>query len=65
MKKQIHHSDKTELVIAIRNLTKAFGPNYVLRGVNLDLYKGENVVVLGRSGAGKSVLIKIIAGSVG
>jgi phospholipid/cholesterol/gamma-HCH transport system ATP-binding protein len=62
MKKQIHHSDKTGIVISIRNLTKAFGNNYVLRGVNLDLHKGENVVVLGRSGAGKSVLIKIIAG---
>jgi phospholipid/cholesterol/gamma-HCH transport system ATP-binding protein len=62
MKKQIHHSDETEVVISIRNLTKAFGSNYVLRGVNLDVHKGENVVVLGRSGAGKSVLIKIIAG---
>lgn len=62
MKKQIHHSDQTEVAISIRNLTKAFGSNYVLRGVNLDLHKGENVVILGRSGAGKSVLIKIIAG---
>jgi phospholipid/cholesterol/gamma-HCH transport system ATP-binding protein len=34
----------------------------VLRGVDLDVYKGENVVVLGRSGTGKSVLIKIIVG---
>jgi phospholipid/cholesterol/gamma-HCH transport system ATP-binding protein len=34
----------------------------VLRGIDLDVYKGENVVVLGRSGTGKSVLIKIIAG---
>src|SRR5678816_1400745 len=36
--------------------------NQVLRGIDLDIYKGENVVVLGRSGTGKSVLIKIIAG---
>jgi phospholipid/cholesterol/gamma-HCH transport system ATP-binding protein len=43
-------------------LYKSFGDNHVLRGVSLDLYKGENVAVLGRSGTGKSVLIKIIAG---
>jgi len=49
-------------VIHIRNLEKTFGTNTVLRGINLDLYKGENLVVLGRSGSGKSVLIKIISG---
>lgn len=49
-------------VIRIRNLYKSFGSNAVLKGVDLDLYKGENVVVLGRSGTGKSVLIKIISG---
>jgi phospholipid/cholesterol/gamma-HCH transport system ATP-binding protein len=43
-------------------LYKSFGENHVLRGIDLDVYKGENVVVLGRSGTGKSVLIKIIAG---
>jgi len=53
---------KEEVVISIRDLKKSFGPNHVLRGVDLDVYKGENVVVLGRSGTGKSVLIKIIAG---
>lgn len=51
-----------EAVVSIRNLYKAFGDNEVLRGVNLDLHEGENLVVLGRSGTGKSVLIKIIAG---
>lgn len=51
-----------ETVVSIRNLYKAFGRNEVLRGVALDLYHGENLVVLGRSGTGKSVLIKIIAG---
>ncbi len=49
-------------VISITGLYKSFGENHVLRGIDLDLYKGENVVVLGRSGTGKSVLIKIIAG---
>jgi phospholipid/cholesterol/gamma-HCH transport system ATP-binding protein len=53
---------KKEKVISIRGLYKSFGENHVLRGIDLDIYKGENVVVLGRSGTGKSVLIKIIAG---
>ena len=51
-----------EAVVEIRELYKAFGSNEVLRGVDLDLFHGENLVVLGRSGTGKSVLIKIIAG---
>jgi len=51
-----------EAVIVIRDLYKSFGEKHVLQGVDLDLYKGENLVVLGRSGTGKSVLIKLIAG---
>jgi len=54
--------DNREKVISITGLYKSFGENQVLRGIDLDVYKGENVVVLGRSGTGKSVLIKIIAG---
>jgi len=53
---------KQELVIRIRQLYKSFGENQVLRGIDLDVAREENVVVLGRSGSGKSVLIKIIAG---
>ncbi len=49
-------------VITIRNLQKAFDDFEVLTGVDLDLSDRENLVVLGRSGTGKSVLIKIIAG---
>jgi len=49
-------------VIEIKDLYKSFGDLHVLQGVNLTVDKGENVVVLGRSGTGKSVLIKIIAG---
>lgn len=49
-------------MIEIKNLYKSFGENHVLRGIDLDVYEGENVVVLGRSGTGKSVLIKILAG---
>ncbi len=51
-----------EAVIHIRNLKKAFGSLTVLNGVDIDVFQGENVVVLGRSGTGKSVLIKIISG---
>lgn len=49
-------------VIELRDVYKSFGANAVLRGVDLDVKPGENVVVLGRSGTGKSVLIKIISG---
>ncbi|WP_238430084.1 ABC transporter ATP-binding protein [Chitinophaga agri] len=51
-----------EKVIDIHDLYKSFGSNHVLRGIDITVHKGENVVVLGRSGTGKSVLIKIIAG---
>ncbi|RPD41750.1 ABC transporter ATP-binding protein [Chitinophaga barathri] len=54
--------DYDNTVISIGDLYKSFGTNHVLRGVDLKLHKGENIVVLGRSGTGKSVLIKIIAG---
>ena len=62
MKKKELHIDKNKVVITIRDLHKSFGSNHVLRGIDLDIYQSENVVVLGRSGTGKSVLIKIIAG---
>ena len=54
--------DEQDLMIHIRSLYKSFGDNHVLRGIDLDVYRKENVVVLGRSGTGKSVLIKIICG---
>lgn len=62
MKKTNPNINKNNKVISIRGLKKAFEDYKVLRGVDLDLYQGENLVVLGRSGTGKSVLIKIIAG---
>jgi phospholipid/cholesterol/gamma-HCH transport system ATP-binding protein len=54
--------DEKSVVISIKNLKKSFGSLTVLNGVNLDILQGENIAVLGRSGSGKSVLIKIIAG---
>jgi phospholipid/cholesterol/gamma-HCH transport system ATP-binding protein len=62
MANEERHIDRTKCVISIRDLHKSFGTNHVLRGIDLDIFQGENVVVLGRSGTGKSVLIKIIAG---
>lgn len=50
----------TEKVIEVRDLEKRFGSQEVLKKVSLDLFKGENLVVLGKSGTGKSVLIKCI-----
>ncbi len=52
----------SEPVIRIRGLKIAFGSNTVLDNFNLDLEKGESIVVLGKSGSGKSVLIKCIIG---
>jgi phospholipid/cholesterol/gamma-HCH transport system ATP-binding protein len=49
-------------VISINGLSKSFGDMKVLVNVGLSLFEGENLVVLGKSGSGKSVLIKIIAG---
>ena len=51
-----------EAVITIKGLYKSFGELEVLKNVDLTVYKGENIAVLGKSGSGKSVLIKIIAG---
>ncbi|HKR07223.1 MAG TPA: ATP-binding cassette domain-containing protein [Bacteroidia bacterium] len=51
-----------EPVIEVTHLKKRFGRNRVLNDFNLTIQKGENVVVLGKSGCGKSVLIKCIVG---
>ncbi len=56
------HIDYDQVVISIKNLKKSFGTLHVLNGINVDIHKGENLAVLGRSGTGKSVLIKIISG---
>ncbi len=49
-------------VIEIIGLNKSFGKNEVLKGIDLTVQKGQNIVILGKSGIGKSVLIKCIAG---
>jgi phospholipid/cholesterol/gamma-HCH transport system ATP-binding protein len=53
---------KTENIkISISNLTKSFGNKEVLKGINLDIKTGESIVILGSSGCGKTVFIKILA----
>lgn len=62
-KKTIIQTDSDrDTVIKVTGLYKGFGSNHVLRDFNFELKKGENVVVLGKSGSGKSVLIKCIIG---
>ena len=51
-----------EAVIEIENLCKSFGEQVVLKNLSFKLFNGENLVVLGKSGSGKSVLIKCIVG---
>jgi phospholipid/cholesterol/gamma-HCH transport system ATP-binding protein len=55
-------AEKEKPVITIRGVRKAFGDHEVLRGVDLHVNKGENLVILGKSGTGKSVLIKCLVG---
>lgn len=52
----------TEHIVEIHNLRKSFGDNCVLNGFNLFLNKGENLVIMGKSGSGKSVMIKCLIG---
>lgn len=51
-----------QAVCEVRGLTKAFGPNTVLRGVDLDLPPGQVTVLMGANGAGKSTLVKVLCG---
>ena len=57
-----HESQHSETVIEITDLKMSFGRQEVLKGISLKLFNGENLVILGRSGTGKSVLIKCIIG---
>lgn len=51
-----------EVMIEIKDLKKSFGNNQVLNGFDMTLYKGENLVIMGKSGSGKSVMIKCLIG---
>jgi phospholipid/cholesterol/gamma-HCH transport system ATP-binding protein len=61
----VTQSDNLEerlIVLQIKDLYKSFGDNHVLNGFNMTLYKGENLVIMGKSGSGKSVMIKCLVG---
>lgn len=49
-------------VLELKNLHKSFGDNHVLKGFNLKLFEGENLVIMGKSGSGKSVMVKCLVG---
>jgi phospholipid/cholesterol/gamma-HCH transport system ATP-binding protein len=58
--KPVAESHSKEVVVEMKNLKKSFEKNHVLKDINLEITKGENVVILGKSGSGKSVLIKCL-----
>jgi len=50
----------TDIVIRIRNLHKRFGQLHVIRGVDLDVKRGERIAIIGASGSGKSTILRCI-----
>ena len=63
---EVNAGEKKDVLISLRGVTKEFpsgeGVNRVLKGIDLDIYKGEFLVILGESGCGKSTLVNIIGG---
>ena len=57
-----HTERDQEVIIEVQDLRKSFGNNTVLNGFNMKMYKGENLVIMGKSGSGKSVMIKCLIG---
>jgi len=53
---------RQNVVLEIKDLHKSFGNNHVLNGFNMTLHQGENLVIMGKSGCGKSVMIKCLVG---
>ncbi|MUP47084.1 ATP-binding cassette domain-containing protein [Gramella sp. BOM4] len=56
------HSENIAPILEIKDLRKSFGEKHVLNGFNLKLFEGENLVVMGKSGSGKSVMVKCLVG---
>jgi len=53
---------KANPIIRFRNVRKAFGPKVIYAGLDLDVYPGETLTIIGGSGVGKSVMIKMLIG---
>lgn len=59
---EIKELETKKRMLEIVDLRKSFGNNHVLNGFNLELFEGENLVIMGKSGSGKSVMIKCLVG---
>jgi len=64
IEKENDFQQNDSVVVEMQHLKKSFGNNHILQDINLVINKGENLVILGQSGTGKSVLIKCIVGLV-
>lgn len=62
METSAKNTENRKAVISIKNLCKSFGDQVVLQDFNLELFEGENLVLMGKSGSGKSVMIKCLVG---
>jgi phospholipid/cholesterol/gamma-HCH transport system ATP-binding protein len=58
--KNNRHEKNNEMVVDVRGLKKSFNGKFILNGLDLKLCRGENLVIIGKSGTGKSVLIKCL-----
>lgn len=58
----MNESNNISPVLKIQNLKKSFGDNHVLNGFSMELFQSENLVIMGKSGSGKSVMIKCLVG---
>lgn len=56
--------DQAQPILSLRKIRKSYGPTEVVHGVDLDIFAGEVVALLGENGAGKSTVSKIIAGAI-
>ena len=55
-------ANQNEQILGLRDVHKSFGPKHVLAGIDLSVTRGEHIAILGKSGTGKSVLLRIILG---